>query len=55
MFVKYISDRAHGGEQGSYEAARALRDEILARLKEGSARDVIAEYQQRYARVPRGR
>ncbi len=54
MFVKYISDRAHGGEQGSFEAARALRDEILERLKSAPAREVLAEYQQKFARV-RGR
>ncbi len=53
MFTKYMSDREFGGEQGSYEAARALRDEILERLRVAPAHEVIPEFQQRYARKPR--
>ncbi len=54
MFTKYISDREFGGEQAAFEAARALRDEILERLKVAPAQEVIPEYQKRYARKARG-
>ncbi len=54
MFTKYISDRDYGGEQGSFEAARALRDEILDRLKVAPAQEVIPEFQQRFAKKARG-
>ncbi len=54
MFTKYVSDREYGGEQGAFEAARALRDEILERLKVAPAHEVMAEYQQKYARARRG-
>ncbi len=50
MFTKYMSDREFGGEQASYEAAKALRDEILERLKKSPAHEVIPEFQARYAR-----
>ncbi len=50
MFVKYLSDRMYGGEQGSFEAAKALRDELLERLKSAPAREVIAEYRARFAK-----
>ncbi len=53
IFTKYMSDREFGDEQKSYEAARALRDEILERLKHAPASEVIPEYQQRFARKPR--
>ncbi len=54
MFTKYISDREHGGEQASFEVARALRDEILTRLKVAPPHEVIPEFQQRFARKGRG-
>ncbi len=53
MFTKYVSDREFGGEEGSYAAARALRDEILARLATAPAHVVIPEYQEKYARKRR--
>ncbi len=53
MFIKYMSDREFGGEQASFEAARALRDEIMKRLEQEPAHVVIPEFQQRYARKSR--
>ncbi len=53
MFTKYFADHAYEGEQGALKAARALRDEILARLKQAPASVVLPEYQQKYARKPR--
>ena len=53
MFTKYFADHAFEGEQGSLKAARALRDEILGRLKHAPASEVLPEYQQKYARKPR--
>ncbi len=53
MFTKYFADHAYEGEQGSLEAARALRDEILERLSKASASEVLPEYQKKYARKPR--
>ncbi len=50
LFVKYVSDRAYGGEQGSFEAAKALRDELLERLKFAPAREVMDEFRERYAK-----
>lgn len=50
MFTKYFADRLYDGEQGSLEAARRMRDEILERMKTESAAKVLAEYQARYAK-----
>ena len=49
MFTKYF---AYEGEQGALEAARALRDEILARIKENpdKAKSIMSEYQDKYAK-----
>ena len=51
MFTKYFADAAYEGEQGALEAARALRDEILGRIKENpdKAKSIMAEYQEKYA------
>ena len=53
MFTKYFADHAFNGEQGALKAARALRDEILTRLRTAPASEVLTEYQQKYARKPR--
>ncbi len=50
IFTKYMSDRAFGGMEGSYEAARALRDEILQRLETEPADRAMEEYSQKFAR-----
>ena len=50
MFTKYFADHAFGGEQGSLEAAMQLRDEILDKLKDAPAREVLPIYQERYAK-----
>lgn len=52
MFTKYFADAAYDGEQGSFEAARALRDEILDRIKADptKAKQVMLEYQEKYAK-----
>lgn len=55
MFTKYFADAAYDGEQGSLEAARALRDEILARIKAdpANAKRIMSEYQDKYAKQPK--
>ncbi len=53
MFTKYFADHAYDGEEGSLKAARALRDEILGRLRQAPASEVLPEYQQKYAKKPR--
>ncbi|HIX19938.1 MAG TPA: hypothetical protein H9862_04955 [Candidatus Akkermansia intestinigallinarum] len=50
MFTKYFADHAFGGEEGSLAAARQLRDEIINKLKEAPAREVLPIYQERYAK-----
>lgn len=53
MFTKYFADGAYeNGEEGSLAAARALRDEILERLKAEPAntKKILEEYQDRYAK-----
>ncbi len=58
IFTKYMSDREFGGMEGSYEAARALRDEIVQRLEHEPADQVIAEYRNKFAdrrKAPRRR
>lgn len=57
MFTKYFADSAYdNGEQGSLEAARSLRDEILERLKAdpASTKKILEEYQERYAKKKKG-
>lgn len=54
MFTKYFADHAFGGEEGALEAARSLRDEILDKLKTASAKEVLPEYQERYAKPKKG-
>ena len=52
MFTKYFADAAYDGEQGSFQAALALRDEILDRIKADptKAKQIMLEYQERYAK-----
>ena len=54
MFTKYFADHAFGGEEGALEAARSLRDEILDKLKTASAKEVLPEYQERFAKPKKG-
>lgn len=55
MFTKYFADATYDGEQGSFEAARSLRDEILSRIKADpvNAKKIMAEYQEKYAKKPK--
>lgn len=55
MFTKYFADAVYDGEQGSFEAALALRDEILSRIKAdpANAKQIMAEYQEKYAKKPK--
>lgn len=53
MFTKYFADGAYeNGEIGSKNAALALRDEILDRIKAEPAntKKILEEYQERYAK-----
>jgi len=53
MFTKYFADSAYeNGEIGSKNAALALRDEILDRIKAEPAntKKILEEYQERYAK-----
>jgi hypothetical protein len=56
MFTKYFADAAYEGEQGAYDAALALRDEVLARLKADptNARNIMMEYCDKYAKKGKG-
>lgn len=55
MFTKYFADAAYDGEQGSFEAALALRDEILSAIKAdpANAKRIMASYQEKYAKTPK--
>ncbi len=52
MFTKYFADAAYGGEEGAYEAAKSLRDEIMERIKlhPERARSIMIEYQEKFAK-----
>lgn len=52
MFTKYFADAAYGGEKGAFEAAKALRDEIMTRIKEKplEARSIMIAYQEKFAK-----
>lgn len=54
MFTKYFADAMYDGEQGSFEAARALRDEILTRIKVDptNTKQIMLEYQEKFAKKP---
>ncbi|MBQ3526698.1 MAG: hypothetical protein IJA63_10525 [Akkermansia sp.] len=54
MFTKYFADAMYDGEQGSFEAARALRDEILTRIKADptNTKQIMLEYQEKFAKKP---
>lgn len=52
MFTKYFADAMYNGEQGALEAALAVRDEILDRIKADptNAKAIMMQYQAQFAK-----
>lgn len=50
MITKYFPDKTYNGEQGSLEAATAMRDDILTRVTAdpANAKKVMQEMKNRY-------
>ncbi len=49
MFTKYFADSAYeNGEEGSYQAALKLRDEILQQMQSEPTGKVLARYRKKY-------